>query len=286
VETGMNYLTHDQLIRDTLDLERRLPRDIAGVLGIARSGMLPASIIALHRNLPLGSVDSFAATGGFFKGGERLGRRSPTAGPILVIDDSIFMGAAMNGAKRALFGSKSLASLDYRFAAVYGSEETPTENRVDYVGRIVKAPRYFAWNLFHHGDLANAMLDMDGVLCVDPPITDSVDESAYLAWLPNAEPLHIPSVKVGAICTNRLHTRRAETEAWLAKHGVQYGELLMCPCDTPEQRSGMWAGEFKANSYSNSRFELFVESSPHQAWNINYASRKPVICKENGEAYA
>ena len=276
---SLSYLTYDDLHRDVMALERRLPRDIVGVVGIPRSGMLPASIIALHRNLPLASSCNLR----WLHGGERCPPNTQRCGKLLVVDDSCYRGTAM---ERARLNLGAATRSDLVFAAVYGHPDTPPGRQPDFVGRIVPGPRYFAWNLFRHADLKDAMLDLDGVLCVDPPVSDSLDADAYAAWLPNAEPLNIPSVKVGAICTNRLRGHRAATEAWLAKHGVQYGELIMSPYDNPEKRErGPIHGWNKGEAYLASRCNLFVESDDGQARVIRESANKPVIALDTGRTY-
>ena len=276
---SVNFITYADLYRDTMDLERRLPRDIAGVIGIPRSGMLPASIIALHRNIPLAS----SCMSWWMKSGQRRRDISLGDGPLLVVDDSIYRGTAMLEARQTFDGSTWGRGVIY--AAVYGSPETPDDRKADFVGRIVPANRYFAWNLFHHDDLKNAMLDMDGVLCYDPPVTDSVDESSYAAWLPNAERFNVPTVPVGAICTNRLARYADETQAWLEGHGVRYGKLFMSTASTAAERSMEACGEFKGRTYRDSNYSLFVESDRRQAAAIARIANKPVISIDTGEVF-
>ena len=275
----MNYVTHEKLYADTMELERRLPRDIVGVVGVPRSGLLPASIIALHRNLPLASV----CGNRWLRAGDRGPEATSGAGLLLVIDDSCYRGTALSGAKPVV---EFKWERDVVTAAVYGHPDTPADKQPDYVGRVVPGPRFFAWNMFHHADLATAMLDMDGVLCHDPVYTDSTCEDKYVAWLPNAEPFNLPTVPVGAICTNRLQSRRAVTEAWLARYGVRYGDLFMSPYDTnAERKAGPAHGVRKGEIYGMSDCDLFIESADNQARIIAHVSGKPVIALDTGEVY-
>lgn len=282
----VNFVSYRDLYRDTLDLERRLPRDIVGVIGVPRSGMLPASIIALHRNIPLLSIVQPSSPAEDHKVmWLDSGRRhcEYAVGKLLLVDDSIYMGSAMLAAKTIV--DEAYPKTGHCTAAVYGSPETPDARKADYIGRIVPANRYFAWNLFHHDDLKNAMLDLDGVVCHDPDITDSVDESAYAAWLPNAEPFNVPTVPIGAICTNRLLRNYDETAAWLQRHRVDYRELFMSTATTPAERSMESIGEFKGRTYRDSRFTLFIESDCRQAFHIARVSGKPVISIDTGEVF-
>jgi orotate phosphoribosyltransferase len=281
----MNYVTYRQLLHDVMELERRLPRDISAVIGIPRSGMLPASIIAQHRNIPLGSF-SFRYDGlTKLKTGNRLDKfKWNDDGRFLLIDDSIYRGTAM--AEALANCREDEDDRDFVTAAVYGSPDTPAGMEADYIGRVVPGPRYFAWNLFHHADLAQAMFDMDGVLCYDPTCHDDHRGGEYEAWLPNAVPFNVPSVPIHSICTNRLRIWRSETTEWLDRHGVRYGALHMSPHDSPASRTaGAAFGHYKGEMYRDSDCTLFIESDDAQARTIAFISGKPVIALDTGKVY-
>ncbi len=285
----MNYVTHAQLLYDVMELERRLPRDISAVIGIPRSGMLPASIIATHRNIPLGSfVDCKTANlnyGGRLLSADRGWASAEEPGARwLVIDDSIYRGSSMKSVKQYLAEDHPGRSVSY--AAVYGSPDTPAGMEADFIGRIVPGPRYFAWNLFHHADLDKVMFDMDGVLCYDPTCHDDWRGGEYEAWLPNAIPFNLPSVPIHSICTNRLRIWRSETTAWLERHGIRFGALHMSPFDSPAERTAKsYHGLFKGETYRDSDCNLFIESDDAQAQAIAYLSGKPVIALDTGKVY-
>jgi hypothetical protein len=57
----MNFRSIKDLYQDVWQNLHRLPRDIELVVGIPRSGMLPATLIALARNLPLADLDGYVA---------------------------------------------------------------------------------------------------------------------------------------------------------------------------------------------------------------------------------
>lgn len=276
----MHYITYAQLVEDTLALGVSLPRSIAGVLGIPRSGMLPATILSQFLNVPLGSFDHFLRTGCFAENGNRL-LRSASTGNVLVIDDSIYQGQAL------LKAQQQWAEADARgyqpiWAAVYASPESPD------VGcrtqRTVPAPRYFAWNLMQHPDLSQAMSDIDGVLCLDPTVYDD-DGPIYSSWLSQAVPLHIPRVPVHTLISMRLDKWRPQTTEWLNRNGVQYAQLILCPAPTPSIRRQLNYGQFKGQHYRDSDCTLFVESDASQAPDIAKYSGKPVICLADGKVY-
>ena len=55
----MNYRSLNDLSRLSTECASQIPDDIELVIGIPRSGMLVASIIALKQNLPLTDLYSF-----------------------------------------------------------------------------------------------------------------------------------------------------------------------------------------------------------------------------------
>lgn len=258
----------------------RIPRDIDLVVGIPRSGMLPANLLALYLNKPLSDIHSFV-NGHIYKAGER-GQffEGDKLKKVLVVDDSIASGSAMAEAKKQLSSLKD--KLDIRYCAIYvipGKEKL-----VDFYFEVLPLPRYFQWNIFNHIFLEKACFDIDGVLCVDPLPEQNDDGPRYREFLLNAEPLYIPGCRVGTLVTSRLEKYRPETEAWLRKHKLRYKELIML--DLPDMEARQKANnhaEFKAGVYKASSYVLFVESSLRQAREINALTKKPVYCTENFE---
>jgi uncharacterized HAD superfamily protein len=123
--------------------------------------------------------------------------------------------------------------------------------------------------------------DMDGVLCEDCPPGCDDDGPLYAEFLRTARPFHLPRRQpVGAIITARLEKYRDQTEAWLARHRVQYEQLVMWDSTDapgrwdPPMRIPAW----KAAFFEVSRALLFVESDPRQAQAIRQLTGKPVVC--------
>ena len=125
---------------------------------------------------------------------------------------------------------------------------------------------------------------MDGVLCGDWPGADPDDSSDnYARWLETVTPRIRPILKLRGIVTGRVGTFRPQTEAWLARHGVQYGRLAMPFADIASRR-GQDAGAAKARIYVDDRdATLFVESDARQARRIFDLTRRPVLCTDTLE---
>ncbi len=277
----MNFCTVADMQRDIHLNRHRLPGDIDAVIGIPRSGMLAASMIALALNKPLGDLDGFIEGRMLSSGSTRrtadLERAIDGFRHVLIVDDSSRTGSAMIEARSKLAAMGQRMNLSY--AVIYGAPNMP--DVVDISLRTIPEPRVFEWNVMHHPILADACLDIDGVLCLDPEPAQNDDGEAYVAFLNEAAPLHLPSRRVGALVTSRLEKYRPQTEAWLARHGIVYDRLMMLDLPDAETRRRLGAhGRFKGEYYRDCRASLFIESEYPQAQKIAGISGKPVLSLE------
>lgn len=271
------YVTSEQMIADTVKLLLpQLPPNLSLVAGVPRSGIAPAAILATHLQLPLGTVngEKIHNVGAGSRGVN--GWAGNPQGKVLIVDDSVYGGHNMRRL-RAAFPDALLAALYVR------PEMT---GLVDFYGRALPSPHLFQWNMFNgaplvgrtinpalHGGIA---LDFDGVLAVDPDISDR-DEEKYLDWLNNAVPLNLPRRHpVPLIVTFRLEKFREATLAWLARWQIRVDRLVMHPAKSHAERNFNTA-EHKGRTYRDSPCRLFVESDPQQARIIFREAQKPVL---------
>lgn len=257
----------------------RFPHDAETVVGIPRSGMLPAALIALFLNKPLSDLDSFVV-GRTFKGGHRSKtiNRIKT-GRIIVIDDSVSSGKSILEAKEKLGNLSN--EFDFIYAAVYVASEG--RKYVDLFCEIINGPRIFQWNIFHEPNLLKrTCMDIDGVLCPNPTVDDDGDQ--YLEHVTNARPYIIPTVSVNTLVSCRLEKYRKQTEAWLQKYDIKYQKLILLNLPSKEERV-KWAqhGEWKAQIFKQSSCNLFIESSKSEAIKICNVSGKQVFCVDTLE---
>lgn len=245
------------------------------VVGIPRSGMIPASLIATHLQLPLADVAGYR-NGLICEKSGRLMDRKPYR--VLLVDDSCNKGRAMSRACAELRGAKITR------LAVFGPYQVDPAGLVDIWFEDCPGPRVFQWNLFKHIRLERWAFDFDGVLCRDPSKAENDDGPLYRAFLNTAPPLFLPTRKVGHIVTGRLEKYRPETEAWLRAHGVEWGELHMMPFATKAERMAAGGrGQWKAGKARELGVEMFVESDPKQAGIIAREAGIPVWCTQTQE---
>lgn len=284
------------LVETTLALANSLPPGLAGIAAIPRSGMLPASQLALHLHLPLYSLKDgvlYEIGHGFRLRGAR--RRS--RGPILVVDDTVHNGGTISGIRERLGrrgksyvapladGSREPAPL--LWAVSYA--EPRGRHLVDFVGADLPTPHLLEWNLFSCPWSQHFATDFDGILCPDFTPEEDDDGPRYLKALRTRQPLHLFRYgHLPLIVTARLEKYRAPTERWLRRWGVQVGKLVMGPWATQAERSRVCLGTWKSEQVNahlpgaQPPIGMFIESDPIQAAIMAQRTSCSILCPEAG----
>ncbi|MBR1850471.1 MAG: phosphoribosyl transferase [Bacteroidales bacterium] len=256
----------------------RVPRTTDLVVGVPRSGMIPAAIIALSLNLRFTDLDSFVEGHIYGAGHSSESIRHNDYRNILVVDDSIATGRSMDEVKERLKPFEGEYNITY--AAILASDVDHPQ--IDFYMEVIPHPRFFEWNIWRNHVMHSTMVDIDGVLCEDPEIDD--DGKEYINFLNTAAPKYIPHLKVDTIISCRLEKYRQPTVNWLSANKVEYNNLVLL--DLPDKASRIkWGnhGQWKASHYANSDATLFIESSARQAEIIARLSYKPVFCIETNQ---
>jgi orotate phosphoribosyltransferase len=119
------------------------------------------------------------------------------------------------------------------------------------------------------------------VLCSDCPGPEvDHDEAKYLEWMATVKPLIQPVNPLGYIVTGRLEKYRPQTEAWLARHGITFKQLIMFEAAQSNEERNSRHHEviaYKAANYAKLKSTLFVESCDHQAEQIASMTGKSVV---------
>lgn len=278
----MNYRTYNDLAFDIKKNIEKLPTDIDLIVGIPRSGMIPAYIMGLALNKKVCSTTELVNG---LLGNSGYTRKTGTGKikNILVVDDTVNTGLSLGKVREMLAPLKRKYKIKY--CAVYATNPEVAE-LVDVALNILPQPRMFQWNYLYHGFMANACFDMDGVLCWDPTDEQNDDGERYVEFVKTANPLFKPNGPIGYIVTSRLEKYRAETEQWLADHGIQYKKLYMFKGTAEERRRLGLHADFKASIYKQIKnSNMFIESNPKQAARIAELSGKPCICCLNDKMY-
>jgi len=275
----MNYVSYERLVVDVRQWSLALPSDLGGVVGVPRSGNLVATLLALHRNIHLLSLNDVASgAGDLLDNPIRRGGQEAKSNTLLVVDDTVNTGGTLRRALELVQKSP----YETISGALYYVKRLPG---IQYCYRQIDLPRAFEWNLFHSFYMKCAILDIDGVLCEDwtGQEGDSGDKLlGYKAHLANAKPRITTTYPILGLATGRLERYRAHTQRWLYKYDIKYGEMWMAQHPTAQRRRA--ANDIamtKAKRYAaTAQAVLFVESNEKQAGLIARISKKPVLSLE------
>lgn len=270
-------------------------RHIDTVIGVPRSGSIFASFIATQLGCSLADVTTAGRSMKVAKHGHVI---NGDLGNVLLVEDVVNRGIAIAGALDVLKQTApnlpreriTTCSIWTNPKGIHGAVE------LDLGGH--HAERYaFTWQMWHSTLIPMWAMDMDGVLCEEPPLPTNTDEAAYRTWIKNAVGRWLPrprnaKYKIGAVITSRPEGVRAETEAWLARHGVLYERLIMAPGETQTDtiiwltRKGLSRGAWKGSELAHyPGVELFIESSPRQSLQISRTFPGLVWCTDTQQRF-
>ena len=265
------------LLNSNLD---KVPLDIDLVVGIPRTGLIPASHIAALLNIPLQTLNE-VTTGVSLDQKHTIRKIFSTKSPrhILLVDDTSNTGLRINSALRIIRSRwKNIKVTTMVICSASNSDFRP-----DLHLEQSPTPRLFAWNMLNHDKTPDVAVDLDGVLCLDPSPSENDDGEKYLVFLQSAVRKTIPATKVKAVITGRLEKYRHQTERWLRTNGVSYGDLLMNDAPTASYRrekrfeiGGLnidQISEFKSRMVRAINPVLFVESNLNQARNVHHLTQ-------------
>lgn len=262
---------NDMALTIAANLHRINREDFDVIVGIPRSGMIPAALLATHLQMPLADIHGFRK--GIISGRSGVKINRP-GNRVLLVDDSCNKGRAMERALNLL-----PVGIEATRLAVFGPYQVDPLSVCDIWFEVVHGPRVFAWNIQKHIRLPRWGFDFDGVFCRDPQKEENDDGERYCAFLEEAQPVFIPTRPIGHIVTCRLEKYRRHTTEWLQRHGIEFEYLHMMPYSTKAERMANGnRGGWKASVIKELGIELFIESCPKQAAIIARETGIQVFC--------
>ena len=270
----LGYDQTERMIAALLDRAAQWQPD--AVVGIARGGLVPASMAAGMLALPLAMIGFERAAGAAAWIGP-----APSAGRVLLVDDGCSTGRTMAAVRDALLRegrhcltlavahdpevttyvpdlSHPLRAL-WRFPWERG-EATPSGRALRATGagpdRLTERPFYG--------------LDLDGVFLPDVPdavyLADIADAVARRHLLEPFAALPYFAPERAVVITGRPESDRERTGAWLARWGHGALPLECRPSDMPHDPDRV--ARYKAEAATRWGCTNFVESDPEQALRI------------------
>lgn len=253
-----------------------LPSQIDLVVGVPRSGLVAGNFLALALNVPLtdvaGLLEGRLMEAGVTKQSPDFQRALADERNVVVIDDTVSSGRSLRHVRKRI--EQSGLKGNFTYCCVYGILNSHPD--ADVVMEAVGLPMPCEWNVMHTDILGESCVDIDGVLCSNCPPEDDDDGPRYLEFLRTVHPLYKPTKKIAYLVTGRKKKYRRQTEEWLARHGIEYGELIMFD----DNGTNAEHGHHKADVYRDLKAALFIESELDQAETIAKLSGKRVLCVE------
>jgi len=285
LQNGTKFLTVSNLVDDCI--QKLVPKlnkmDISGVVGIPRSGLLPASICATALNMPLYTLSDgkLLICNSLSKfGGWRMGQYEKVQGKLLLLDDTIFTGNSLSTVK-VYFDEPHYTG------ALYAKPDIAY--MVDVFGEELDIPHLLEWHFFNSSFLERTLFDLDGVFSPNVPISECLDDDKYEKYISNVEPFYhrLPKTKykLKAIVTGRADRFRKITEEWLGKYNIEYENLIMFPSEREQERNRdhiQEVGKYKAEIYRKFNVAYFMESEKSEGLVIRELSKKRVILPNQG----
>lgn len=206
-------------------------------------------------------------------------------GVFVVVDDIVCWGKEIKRVKKIL--DKSHPEKKFIFSTAYILEEN-----IDYVdcyGETIskEKPPLWEWNFMDRRAIGETILDLDGLLCEDAPVSILKNSEKYIDFILNVgASSYIPrKISCDCILTGRSEKYRAFTEKWLEKHGVLYKELYMHPDTTGKLLHLSELCDYKSDFFCSSDAKLLIESNCSIAECIARNSGKDTLCLPEGKYF-
>jgi hypothetical protein len=253
------WITTAQLAAGAIELADQIPPDVTRIVGIPRSGMIPAAAIASKLHLPLFTIHNWRVVpaGGGFRTG--WGKLKSTGGRSCFVDDTLHNGGSFQRLHNA-----GLLTNGHLKAVVF----TLDASRVDLYHSRLASPHLLEWNLFNTAYIKHLATDLDGIICHNPPSQERPK------FLPRLESVRL-------IVSARPEAERPQTEAWLAHYGVRYQSLRLWQGTEADRWDVERVAAWKAQECSQAGVEFYIESEPPLADAIRRHGLR-VLCPVQG----
>ena len=275
----MEFISYAQLAKDVDTFCKQLPKPDL-IVGIPRSGMLPATMMAKYWDVPLTTSKSDDYESKVYENVD-----SKLMISIYVVDDSMLCGQTMLDMMKYSREDKRI-----KYLVIYDSADYHhRDGMLPYTSfRAIKGGRVFQWNLWNHKEvLASCCMDIDGVLCRPPTEEENDDGPLYKKFLGETEQWYKPQHQVGVLVTARIGKYQKDTIEWLNRNDIKFDNLAMLNMKSKVERLSYQNvhAKFKARVYAKTHTLLFIEDDPGQAYAINQLTNRPVLCVSNWKLY-
>ena len=241
----------------------KIPENIDLIVGIDRSGMIIALMIANYLHKKVVSFDEFIDDN----------FNIDNIKNVLITQDSTANGKRINEIKNQIKLSNKFY-LNIKYIIIY------------YVNKnILNDINNIALEHFQSSDLMElnfifnqfnlTMYQIQGNLCRKPTQEEIQNQEKYLDYINNVKPYQRPNKQIiSCIITNRPEKYRKQTQEWLKKYNYRYNKLIMMPQNINDKI------KYKGQIYKNSSEELYISNDEKESIEINKISNKQVLCTQ------
>lgn len=155
----MIYISINQMNDIIKKKLNKIPDDVDLIVANPRSGLIPATIISLVKNLPICDIDSLSKNAIYSCGSTKNNNfvnNVDQARKILIVEDSSYSGNSID-----LIKSKIPKRLKDKCILLVLFVNENTKNKCDLYFEVINQNRIFEWNLFHHRYLNYAGIDLN-----------------------------------------------------------------------------------------------------------------------------
>ena len=275
IESG-HWITWKQFQQDCLDFAINMREEnYDAVIGVPRSGMLPATIFSIQNGTKLFCCSDYGPLD--LGGGYRSTRLNQEVRKALLLEDS----AASGGSIRKAYKSIKDTGINWEIhrASIYATEQS-----MKYLDRYhthLDLPHWFEWNLLGNMHLIQSFslaTDLDGILCRDFTLEEDDDGERYINAMRNMACLLPRSINLPLIVTARLEKYRKETQKWLEDNQCSCTRLVMGPWESKEERERSDIAAWKLGVCNDYRIRMFVESDPYIAKRMANTKGVVILC--------
>jgi hypoxanthine phosphoribosyltransferase len=273
------WKSYHNLAQDVYNFSVNLPKyDL--YVGVPRSGMFPALILSELNSIDVSSLDYFIETEKGYNSGFRIDIQKENKKNILIIDDSYSSGASHNAVLKKINEKKLSEKYNIDYAAIYGGWKMPEYMKYYQIN---PNPQIFEWHIMTRENSKKWGVDIDGVLCPDPPFNEDENEKKYIEYIENAPLKFKPGFEIKAIITSRLGKYRKITSQWLEKNNIKYEVLCMAEYKNTAERKKNKRSTDKIKYLVDNKCNLMIESENALAEKIG--KKIPSISIDNMTLY-
>lgn len=260
----INYKSYSDLVRDIKENISKINNDYELVVGIPRSGMIPAYIISSILNIDCIDLDSFIENKKLQKGETRKTRfdieKAHNAKKVLLVDDSLYSG---NSIKNVLNKIPKELKTKINVCIIYSSSKK--NQYIDNYLVFLEAPKIFEWNIFNNSLICISFIDIKCFLGFKNHAVTAKD------FIGNKTVIST-NYMVDTIVNHLL----SESEAidWLNSNNIKYKNLITL------EKGHNKDVQIKniSNVFKNSEAKLYMVAQLNDAMQINSISAKSVYC--------